>query len=160
MSDHANAQLITRFYTAFQRRDADTMASCYHAEAHFSDPVFTDLRGPQVGAMWRMLAGRAKDMEITFRDVRADDATGSAHWEPVYTYSVTGRKVHNIIDATFRFKDGLIVDHSDQFDLWRWTRLALGPVGVALGWSGPLQNKIRRTADAALKAYIAGQVAR
>ena len=51
----ANAALIDRFYEAFARQDGETMAACYTADAHFHDPVFQDLHGPEVGAMWRML---------------------------------------------------------------------------------------------------------
>ena len=45
---HANAELLNRFYSAFQRGDAETMAACYHADARFSDPVFTALQGAEV----------------------------------------------------------------------------------------------------------------
>jgi hypothetical protein len=54
---------------------------CYAPDAHFSDAVFTDLKGDQIFAMWRMLAKRAKGFTLTFRDVAADEATGRAHWE-------------------------------------------------------------------------------
>jgi len=101
---HSNAELIEKFYRAFQKRDAAAMASCYHAQVQFSDPVFTDLKGAHAGAMWRMLAERGTDLRIEFRNVRADERTGTAHWEAWYTFSGTGRKVHNIIDASFEFK--------------------------------------------------------
>ena len=48
---HPNAELLTGFYNAFAERDGAAMASAYHPDAQFSDPVFPDLRGPQVGAM-------------------------------------------------------------------------------------------------------------
>ena len=51
----ANAALINRFYEAFARQDGETMAACYAPDAHFHDPVFQDLHGDEVGAMWRML---------------------------------------------------------------------------------------------------------
>src|SRR4051812_34937346 len=106
---HPHEQLIERFYTCFQKRDADGMVACYHPEISFSDPVFPDLRGESVGAMWRMLGARAKSLELTFRDVKADDERGSAHWEAIYPFSATGRRVHNVIEASFRFRDGKIV---------------------------------------------------
>ena len=34
-----NRGLIERFYHAFQQRDGAAMAACYHANAHFRDPV-------------------------------------------------------------------------------------------------------------------------
>ena len=47
--------LITQFYEAFQRLDAEAMAACYTDDVLFSDPVFGELRGRNVGDMWRML---------------------------------------------------------------------------------------------------------
>ena len=151
-SDHA--RLIETFYTAFQRRDGAAMAACYHPEATFSDPVFPDLKGPEVGAMWRMLTERATSLEVTFRDVKAEGQGGSAHWEAVYPFSATGKRVHNIIDATFEFRDGKIFRHVDRFDFYRWTRMALGLPGVLLGWSPMLQGSIRKKARAGLDAFM------
>jgi hypothetical protein len=67
---HPNDELIVRFYDAFARGDGDTMAACYAPNAHFSDPVFTNLRGEEPGAMWRMLTGRAKDLEVRLAEHR------------------------------------------------------------------------------------------
>ena len=152
---HRNAELIEKFYRAFQRRDAATMTTCYHPQVQFSDPVFTDLQGPRAGAMWRMLTERGKDLKVEFRDVHADDTTGTAHWEAWYTFSGTGKKVHNVIDATFEFKDGLIVRHTDRFDLHRWAGQALGFMGKLLGGTSFLQNKVRGTAAKSLEDFIA-----
>lgn len=152
---HPNAELVTRFYTAFQRKDGAAMTACYAPAVVFSDPVFPRLEGPHAGAMWRMLCERGADLEVTFRDVTADDARGSAHWDARYTFSQTGRKVLNRIDATFEFAGGAIVRHIDSFDLYRWSRQALGPVGLLLGWSPLVRNKVRRSAAASLAAWEA-----
>ena len=61
----ANAELIGRFYAAFQARDAEGMVACYAADVRFSDPVFPALVGERAKAMWRMLVGRGKDLVIT-----------------------------------------------------------------------------------------------
>jgi ketosteroid isomerase-like protein len=151
---HANAQLIDRFYAAFARRDAAAMATCYAPDATFRDPVF-QLAGPEVGAMWAMLCARGKDLALEWRDVRADDRTGSAHWEPRYTFSATGRPVHNVIDAEFGFRDGRIAAHVDRFDLWRWSRMALGMKGTLLGWTPLVRTAVRRQARRGLDAWIA-----
>lgn len=152
---HPNAALIERFYRAFQQKDGEAMAACYHPDVEFSDPVFTDLKGSRAGDMWRMLTGRAKDLTLEFSDVHADDTTGRAHWEARYTFSATGRPVHNIIDATFTFRDGKIVRHVDRFDLWRWAGMALGMKGKLLGWAPFVQGKIRAQAAQGLDAFIA-----
>jgi len=150
---HPNAALIERFFAAFARRDAAAMTACYAPDAHFTDPVF-DLAGPQVGAMWSMLCERAKDLRMGWRDVRADDVTGSAHWEPRYTFSATGRPVHNIIDSAFTFESGRIVRHVDSFDLWRWSRMALGAKGAFLGWTHFVRKAIRAQAQRGLDAWM------
>jgi ketosteroid isomerase-like protein len=152
---HPNAELVTRFYTAFQRRDGAAMAACYAPSVVFSDPVFPHLEGRRAGAMWRMLCERGTDLEVTFRDVSADDARGSAHWDARYTFTQTGRRVVNRIDARFEFSDGAIVRHIDAFDLHRWARQALGPIGLLLGWTPLVRNKIRRSAAASLAAWQA-----
>ena len=151
-----NSILITSFYESFQERDHAGMIACYHPSIHFSDPVFTDLHGKEVKAMWHMLCERGADLEVTFRDVETDGGTGRAHWEARYTFSKGSRPVHNLVDASFVFQDGLIVRHSDAFDLWRWTRMAIGPAGTALGWSGPFQNKVRATAMGGLRKFMTG----
>jgi ketosteroid isomerase-like protein len=152
---HANEKLIETFYSCFQKRDAEGMAACYHPDVSFSDPVFTDLHGDRARGMWKMLCARGKDLVITFNAVRANDSTGSAHWEATYTFSGSGRKVHNIIDAEFEFRDGKIIRHKDTFDFWRWTRMALGPAGILLGWTPFLQNGVRKKAAKGLDDFMA-----
>lgn len=154
---HPNAELITRFYQAFQKLDAQTMAACYSADVQFSDPVFTDLRGNEAADMWRMLAARAQNFSLTFDDVQADDQQGSARWVATYLFSKTGRTVVNRIQARFRFADGKIVEHRDHFDLWRWSRQALGNKGLLLGWTPLVQGAIRKQAMAGLRAWQAGR---
>lgn len=150
---HPNVQLITQFYQAFQRLDAEAMCACYASSIHFSDPVFTDLNGDQAGDMWRMLCSRAKDFSLQFDSVEANDQSGSAHWVATYVFSQTGRIIVNDIQASFVFKDGKIIEHCDHFDLWKWSRQALGFKGLLLGWSGLVKNKIRHQAMAGLKKF-------
>ena len=151
---HPHSQLISDFYFAFQRRDAKAMAACYHPDVEFSDEVFVGLRHGGVTSMWSMLCERGKDLELTFRDVQADDRTGRAHWDARYTFSGTGRKVLNRIDAEFEFRDGKIVRHLDRFDFHAWSRQALGPMGLLLGWTPLLKNKVRSQARGTLEKYM------
>ena len=152
----SNSELVHRFYEAFARQDAEAMAACYHPEVRFSDPVFPELQGKRAGDMWRMLCSAATDLRIEHSEVQADDSQGTAHWEAWYTFSATGRHVHNIIDARFVFEDGLIKEHVDTFDFYRWTRLALGPTGWLLGWTPIVQNKVRAQAAKGLDKFVAG----
>jgi ketosteroid isomerase-like protein len=154
---HPNEALIARFYGAFQARDAAAMAACYHPQIVFSDPVFPALRGREAGAMWAMLCSRATDLEISFAEVHADDGHGNARWEARYTFTQTGRRVHNVIDAEFGFRENLIVRHIDRFGFWRWARQALGPTGLALGWTPMVRDRVRAMARRGLDAYLRKQ---
>ncbi len=153
----ANNAVITEFYQAFNRLDADAMSACYTEDVLFSDPVFGELRGRQAGDMWRMLTSRAKDFSVVFDNLRADERTGGAHWVATYLFSQTGNTVVNDIQARFVFRDGKICEHHDHFDLWRWSRQALGTKGLLLGWTPFVQNAIRAQAQKGLKAFQAGR---
>jgi len=104
--------------------------------------------------MWHMLAERGTDLTLQCRDVREQpDGTVSARWDAHYTFSATGRKVHNAIDARFEFRDGLVIRHVDRFDFWRWSRQALGAPGWLLGWTSLLRGKVRAQAAKGLAAF-------
>ena len=148
-----NQSLIERFYSAFQQRDGAAMTKFYHPQATFTDPAFS-LRGEQIGKMWRMLCARGADLRVEFANAQADDSSGSVDWEAWYTFSTTGRPVHNIIHARLRFADDLIIEHIDDFDFWRWSRQALGPAGLLLGWSPILKEKVRSQAALALERFV------
>ena len=149
-------QTIEKLYACFASLDAKGMAACYADDALFEDEAFA-LRGRHaIGGMWSMLVdairkqGR-KDWKLEVRDI----TDSSAHWEPTYRFSATGRLVHNIIDAEFEFdSQGLIKRHRDRFDFWRWSRQALGVRGVLLGWSDFLRGKVRRAATRSLAKHL------
>lgn len=119
MSQSDNERVAHEFYASFARKDATGMNACYTPEATFSDPVFPALRGREVTAMWEMLCKNARDLEVTHRVVSATNDEVRVHWEAVYSFSKTGRKVHNVILAELRFKGGKIVSHIDRFDFYR-----------------------------------------
>lgn len=151
---HPNAELLLSFYQCFNRRDAAGMNACYSPDVQFEDPAFGVLVGDEARGMWRMLCERGHDLQVTTTDVEANEAHGSARWEALYTFSQTGRRVHNVIQAEFAFRDGRISAHHDHFDFWRWSRQALGAPGMLLGWSGFLRDKVRAQARANLKRYL------
>ncbi len=144
--------LVETFYLAFQKKDYKKMAECYHPDVYFRDEAF-ELKGAKVGAMWHMLCERGSDLEMSF-SVEEKQGQITAHWEPRYTFSQTGRFVHNIIDAQFEFKDDKIIKHIDHFNFWRWSRQSLGPAGFILGWTPLLRNKVSSMANENLRKFI------
>jgi ketosteroid isomerase-like protein len=152
---NANDELIQRFYAAFNRKDGAAMAACYTADAKFDDPVFPELKGKEPGEMWRMLTSRAGDLKVELREHEANDETGSAHWIATYTFTQTGRPVVNDVRAKFRFRDGLIAEHRDDFSFHSWSRQALGAPGLLLGWTPVLKGATRKKARAGLDEFMA-----
>lgn len=156
MGSEANRETIERLYEAFGRCDGAAMSACYAPNTHFCDPAFGDLEGNEVGAMWRMLTDRATDLKIELHEHEAGADSGSAHWIARYTFS-TGRPVVNDIQAKFRFADGLIADHVDDFNFRNWAKQALGPMGNLVAVLPPLRKKAHAQARGRLDEFIAGE---
>ena len=83
---------------------------------------------------------------------RARGPIAADGWMPGVTGAAGWR-----IDATFAFRDGLIVRHEDRFDLWRWLRQALGAKGALLGWLPPVQRAVQAQAAKSLAEWRARQ---
>ena len=153
-----NEELIRRFYTAFQKLDYKTMQDCYSDDPVFNDAVFGVLEGEQVAAMWEMLCRNARDFSLEFSNIQLlDDEYATCNWTAQYTFSKTGRKVVNRIKAHMRIQDGKITEHTDEFDIWKWSRQALGISGTLLGWTGYMKTKIRRNARQNLIKFLEKQ---
>lgn len=154
-----NQEVVERFYNAFQRLDYAAMQSCYSEDIIFNDPVFGILRGDDAKAMWEMLCRNAKNFSLTYSNIQLlDDEYTTCQWIANYTFSKTGRKVVNSIKAHMRIKDGKIIEHTDQFDIWKWSRQALGLPGWILGWSGYMKSKIRVNAHKSLDKFIGSKI--
>jgi hypothetical protein len=123
------------------------MADCYHPGIVFNDPAFGTLYGEEAKKMWQVLIQRGGgSIKITYEDIRANESEGSAKWSATYTFSGTGRTVLNKVNASFKFKDGTIIMHTDRFNLWRWAGQALGWKGYLFGWSSFMKRKIQMSA--------------
>ena len=107
--------------------------------------------------MWEMLITRGRDLTLEFSDISADEKSGSAAWIATYTFSVTGRKVVNQVHANFLFEEGKIIRHIDSFSFYHWARQALGIMGLLLGWTPIVRNKIRKTAKKNLEKFMRGR---
>lgn len=144
--------LISDFYHAFHELDAKKMVSYYHKDIIFEDPAFGVLRGKQANAMWQMLceSQKGKDFKVEATNI----TNNSAHWEAYYTFSKTGRKVHNKIDASFEFKDGLIIKHTDSFNLHNWAKQAIGFKGWLIGGTGFFRKKLQSQTNYLLNKFM------
>jgi len=144
-------QIIKQFYEAFKNLDAEKMTTCYHNEIIFEDPAFGILKETKAKNMWRMLceSQKGKSFVVTYSNVN----NNSANWEATYLFSQTGKEVHNIITAKFEFKDGLIIKHTDDFDLHKWAKQAFGFKGVLLGGTSFFKKKLNNQTSILLTRF-------
>lgn len=148
-------QLVDAFYTAFAARDAEAMVACYDDDIVFEDPAFGELSGRDAKDMWRMLCEQGTDLVIEHQVLSATATSARVRWLARYTFTGTGRPVTNDVTATMQLRDGRIVEHRDTFDVWRWSRQAIGLPGLLLGWAPPFRNRVQRTARGMLRAWQA-----
>jgi hypothetical protein len=102
-----------------------------------------------------MLVSAGKDLELTFSDVHLQGNRASASWQATYTFSATGRKITNNIQANFELRDGKIYRHKDEFNFYRWAQQAFGLTGYLIGWTPFFQKKVQGSACRSLEKYMA-----
>ncbi|WP_107040008.1 nuclear transport factor 2 family protein [Brumimicrobium mesophilum] len=150
-----NSELIEKFYTSFSKGNYKGMIECYDDNVVFKDPAFGELKGERAKKMWEMLlSSKTSGIKISFNNVQVTSENGKANWTAKYVYGKSKRKVVNEVSAAFKFKDGKIIEHIDTFDLWKWTKQAMGIPGYLLGWSPFLKNKIQATTKKKLDQFI------
>lgn len=147
-------QIIIDFYQAFSNKDSQNMTKYYSNDIIFEDPAFGELIGLEASKMWEMLCHNAKDLKIECGNIKENNDTVTCTWKAHYTFSKTGRKVVNRINAHFTFKDDLIIKHQDSFDLKKWAHQALGFKAYLFAGSNFFKNKLQSTTKSQLKKYI------
>lgn len=151
----SNQDLLLKFYHSFSLGKAEDMISCYHDDIEFEDPAFGKLKGERAKNMWRMLlSNKDADLRVEYNNIKANDSNGKVSWKADYFYGQFKRPITNHVEATFEFKDGKIIKHKDDFDLWNWTMQSLGMIGYVLGWSSYMKNKINTKTSRLLTEYM------
>ena len=150
-----NIATIQAFYEAFSRLDHQAMNRLYANGIVFYDPMFENLEGESVRAMWEMLCRNARDFSLTYGEVEdLGDNYYRMPWQASYTFSKTGRRVTNKVMANMKVENGLIIEHSDGFSMHKWASQALGFFGHLLGWNSFYVRKVRNNARRGLLSFM------
>ena len=150
-----NIEVLRKFFKAFIKKDVENMLECYHKKVVFIDPVFGRLEANETAKMWRMLMQKNQgDLQISYKDLTADEMQGSAKWRAVYKFGHKRRKVINKIVSNFKFEDNKIIEQHDDFDLWLWSKQAFGWKGWLFGWSADFKSKLRERSRTMLEKYV------
>ncbi len=153
-----NERLVSRFYSALAKLDANTLNACYSSNIVFYDPMFELLKGNEVTAMWQMLCKNAKNFSLLYDSI-ADAGEGyyNCNWKASYTFSKTGRAVVNNGKAYMKIENGFITEHSDAWSLHTWSAQALGIMGKLFGWNNYFRRKLKNSAKRRLMDYMEGR---
>ena len=150
-----NHKLLEKFYAAFKNGDAKTMSDCYHQDVEFEDPAFGLIGNGKPAKMWEMLlSSKEAAPQVTFTIIAADENTGQAEWTAEYFFGPDKRKVINNVKANFVFEDGIIISHKDNFNFWKWSQQAIGPIGYIMGWTPFMKSKVQNMANQRLNKFI------
>ena len=144
-----------KFYASFSQGNANEMLKLYHPEIEFADPAFGTLKAEKAHAMWRMLlSSKQAQLKISYTIIDYSDTQVKVNWIADYYFGPKKRKVKNNVIADLTFQDGKVIKHTDSFDLWKWSRQALGISGFLPGWSGFLKRKIQERTNKRLINYM------
>ena len=146
--------IVIKFYEAFKSKDYKTMQSLYAINALFGDEVFMNLSGFETGKMWEMLLKSAKDLEVSYKILSTSRNKAKVKWEAAYTFTKTGRKVHNVVISRFEIEDGKIVTQKDKFNFGKWSRQSLGFFPWLISFTGITRKKVQEAAEISLNDFI------
>ena len=110
MNSEETRAALARFYDAFARLDADTVAGMYADDASFEDEVFR-LHGNDIGKMWTGLFKRAREFSVAYTIAKAGNGRGTVEWTARYLYGGK-RRVVNVILSEIELEGGKIVRHA------------------------------------------------
>ena len=117
--------------------------------------MFGELNGDSVKKMWEMLlSNKDAQFKLTFSDIHEKNNFVYAKWQASYYYGPHKRFVVNSVNAKFKFSENKIILHEDQFNLWKWSKQAIGLPGVILGWSNFFKSKLQTEANKKLNKFI------
>jgi hypothetical protein len=144
-------QITRQFFDQLIARDLAGMLALYHPNIHYSNPFF-ELRGVDVGALWRMSWSYLPDIRVACTD--SDIRGSSVYWQASYTYPPTGRYIEQHLTADLTFVDGTIIRHVDRFNIHEWAHKAYGTVGALFGGWRMFERRIAVKARTRLAAFV------
>jgi hypothetical protein len=124
---HKHAQLIERVYAGIANHDLTAISECYHEDARFRDIAFECQGRARIHQMWHLVCHSGRPA-VSGTSFDANDRSGSGKWHAEYWIDRTdddpGRFVVNDLRSTFTFRDGLILEHHDRCNWFKWANQA------------------------------------
>lgn len=139
-------EIAIKFYDAFSVANIDVLKQLYDKKLIFNDNIFVNLDYNETISMWSSLLVGNKNMSIKYEIKKYSEKYVEVEWIADYLFTSTNRNVKNIILAKMEIDQGKIINHTDNFDFYKWSQMAFGITGVLIGWTSFFKNKVRTEA--------------
>ncbi len=139
-------EIAIKFYDAFSAANIDVLKQLYDKKLIFNDNIFVNLDYNETISMWSSLLVGNKNMSIKYEIKKYSEKYVEVEWIADYLFTSTNRNVKNIILAKMEIDQGKIINHTDNFDFYKWSQMAFGITGVLIGWTSFFKNKVRTEA--------------
>ena len=136
-------EIAIKFYDAFSVANIDVLKQLYDKKLIFNDNIFVNLDYNETISMWSSLLVGNKNMSIKYEIKKYSEKYVEVEWIADYLFTSTNRNVKNIILAKMEIDQGKIINHTDNFDFYKWSQMAFGITGVLIGWTSFFKNKVR-----------------
>ena len=139
-------EIAIKFYDAFSAANIEVLKQLYDKKLIFNDNIFVNLDYNETISMWSSLLVGNKNMSIKYEIKKYSEKYVEVEWIADYLFTSTNRNVKNIILAKMEIDQGKIINHTDNFDFYKWSQMAFGITGVLIGWTSFFKNKVRTEA--------------
>ena len=139
-------EIAIKFYDAFSAANIDVLKQLYDKKLRYNDNIFVNLDYNETISMWSSLLVGNKNMSIKYEIKKYSEKYVEVEWIADYLFTSTNRNVKNIILAKMEIDQGKIINHTDNFDFYKWSQMAFGITGVLIGWTSFFKNKVRTEA--------------
>ena len=139
-------EIAIKFYDAFSAANIDVLKQLYDKKLIFNDNIFVNLDYNETISMWSSLLVGNKNMSIKYEIKKYSEKYVEVEWIADYLFTSTNRNIKNIILAKMEIDQGKIINHTDNFDFYKWSQMAFGITGVLIGWTSFFKNKVRTEA--------------
>ena len=139
-------EIAIKFYDAFSAANIDVLKQLYDKKLIFNDNIFVNLDYNETISMWSSLLVGNKNMSIKYEIKKYSEKYVEVEWIADYLFTSTNRNVKNIILAKMEIDQGKIINHTDNFDFYKWSQMAFGITGALIGWTSFFKNKVRTEA--------------
>lgn len=154
-----NREVVSMFYTAYQRHDYSGMHAYLDPRVEFGDLAFESITGAEVRAMWRWFCEptetRKDPVQVPgFEVLRTEgDRVYAEYW--VRYSPVAGKVVNYVIRSEFTVRDGKIVRQIDEpvISNLEFARMATGFPACLLALTPAFKPAIRKKMRTKLEKF-------